>query len=97
MIHAASREEIDPGELHTGYNASLLLAIAPLRQSISFRALLQSESVLCWEQVFGRLAVISYGNLLLHPIGILQTASILSLFSTDHGEYISQVYLGRIG
>ncbi|KHE57563.1 hypothetical protein D407_0222750 [Pseudomonas aeruginosa] len=90
-------EKIAPSELGAYYDASLFLVAASLRQSISLGALFHSESVLRREQVFSRLAVISYRNLLLHPMGILQTASILSLFSTDHGKCVRQVYLGRIG
>ena len=36
-------------------------------------------------------------NLLLHPMGILQTASTISLFSADHGEQVRLIYLGGIG
>ena len=89
----AEAEEVAPGELY----ASLLLAAASLRQSISLGALLQCESMLCRKQVFSRLTVISYGNLLLHPMGILQTASTISLFSADHGEQVRLIYLGGIG
>ncbi|MDF5995139.1 hypothetical protein P4200_12955 [Pseudomonas aeruginosa] len=79
MTHAAGEsEKIAPSELGAYYDASLFLVAASLRQSISLGALFHSESVLRREQVFSRLAVISYRNLLLHPMGILQTASILS-------------------